>query len=322
METRLPLAGTTGKAERGAGPRAWLTEQSLAGMARRQALLAYLFILPTIVGILLFTAGPVVFSLGLSLFEWNIIDSPEFVGVDNYQRFANDSRVLTSFLNTGKFVVFAVTLQLTLALLLALAVQQKMPGILRYTFRTVFFLPLLTSAGSISVVLAYMFHKEFGVINHYLGRLGIDPIPWINSSDWSLITVGLTYVWHQLGFTFLVFLGGLTNLPRDVLEAADLDGASGWRRLWSITLPLLSPTVLFAAVIAVINALQVFAEPFVMTGGGPGDASRTVVMVIYESAFKNLEVGYGSTIALALFVVIMLVTAAQFWLSRRSVFYQ
>lgn len=299
-----------------------LAEESLAGMARRQALLAYLFLLPTILGILVFTAGPVIASLGLSLFEWNIIDSPEFVGLKNYRRLADDARVLTSFLNTAKFVVFAVGLQLTLALLLAVAVQQKMLRVLRYFFRTAFFLPLLTSAGSISIVLAYMFHKEFGVINYYLGHLGVSPIPWLNSSDWALVAVGLTYVWHQLGFTFLVFLGGLTSIPRDLLDAADVDGATGWQRLRHVTLPLLSPTILFAAVVAIINALQVFAEPFVMTGGGPGDASRTVVMVIYESAFKNLEVGYGSTIALLLFVVILAVTGCQFWLAKRAVFYQ
>jgi multiple sugar transport system permease protein len=203
-----------------------------------------------------------------------------------------------------------------------MAVQQRMPKALRYYFRTAFFLPVLTSAASISIVLAYMFHREFGVINYYLGKLSIDPIPWLNSSRWALITVVLTYVWQGLGFTFIIFTGGLNNISKEVLEAADMDGARGWRRLWYVTLPLLSPTILFAAVIGVINALQVFAEPYVMTKGGPGDASRTVVLTIYEAAFKNLELGYGSAIAMLLFVVILLVTAAQFWISKRSVFYQ
>jgi multiple sugar transport system permease protein len=300
-----------------------LTEQTLAGMARRKMLLAYLFLLPTMLGILVFTAGPVIVSLGLSLFSWDVINPAEFVGFANYQRLATDPQVWTSFANTGKFVVLAVGLQLTLAFLLALGVQRKgMPTALRYFFRSAFFLPVLTSAASISIVLAYLFHREFGVINYYLGRVGVPPVSWLNSSEWALITIVLAYVWQQVGFTFIVFIGGLGNLPTEVLEAAEIDGAAGWRRLLYVTLPLMSPTILFAAVVGVINALQVFAEPFIMTKGGPGDASRTVVLTLYEAAFKNLELGYGSAIAMILFIVIMLVTAAQFWIGNRLVFYQ
>lgn len=300
-----------------------LTEQTLSGMARRKVLLAYLFLLPTILGILVFTAGPVIVSLGLSFFTWDVINPAEFVGLANYQQLVADPQIWTSFANTAKFVLFAVSLQLTLAFLLALGVQRKgMPTALRYFFRSAFFLPVLTSAASISIVLAYLFNKEFGVINYYLGRVGVPPVPWLNSSGWALITVALAYVWQQLGFTFIVFVGGLGNLPKEVLEAAEVDGAAGWRRLWNVTLPLMSPTILFAGVVGVINALQVFAEPFIMTHGGPGDASRTVVLTLYEAAFKNLELGYGSAIAMVLFIVIMLVTAAQFWIGNRLVFYQ
>ena len=299
-----------------------LTANTLQGMQRRKVLLAYLFLLPTILGILVFTAGPVIVALGLSFYSWNIITPAEFVGLENYGRLFVDPTVRVSFLNTAQFVVMAVILQLSLALCLALAVQQKMPTGLRYFFRSAFFLPVLTSAASISIVLAYMFHREFGVVNYYLGLVGIGPIAWLNSARWALTTVVLTYVWQGLGFTFIIFTGGLNNIPADILEAADMDGAHGWKRLWNVTLPLLSPTILFAAVIGVINALQVFAEPYVMTKGGPGDASRTVVLTLYEAAFKNLELGYGSAIAMVLFIAIMLVTAAQFWLSKRSVFYQ
>jgi multiple sugar transport system permease protein len=300
-----------------------LTEPTLAGMARREMLLAYLFLLPTMLGILVFTAGPVLVSFGLSLFAWDVINPAEFVGLANYQRLVTDPQVWTSFANTAKFVLFAVSMQLTLAFLLALGVQRKgMPKGLRYFFRSAFFLPVLTSAASISIVLAYLFNKEFGVINYYLGQIGVSAIPWLNSSAWALITVALAYVWQQVGFTFIVFIGGLGNLPTEVLEAAEIDGAAGWRRLWHVVLPLMSPTLLFAGVVGVINALQVFAEPFIMTHGGPGDASRTVVLTLYEAAFKNLELGYGSAIAMVLFLVIMLVTAGQFWIGNRLVFYQ
>lgn len=299
------------------------TENTLAGMARRKILLAYLFLLPTMLGILVFTAGPIVASLGLSFFSWDVINPAEFVGLANYQQLVSDPQVLTSFINTAKFVVLAVGLQLILAIALALGVQQKnMPTWLRYFFRSAFFLPVLTSAASISIVLAYLFNKEFGVINYYLGLIGIPQVPWLNSSGWALITIVLAYVWQQVGFTFIVFVGGVGNLPKEVLEAADVDGAFGWRKLWFVTLPLLSPTILFAAVVGVINALQVFAEPFIMTHGGPGDASRTVVLTLYEAAFKNLALGYGSAIAMVLFLAIMLVTAAQFWIGNKLVFYQ
>lgn len=305
------------------GPIGWLMEDTLAGMARRKALLGYLFLLPTILGILTFTAGPLIVSLGLSLFEWSVIRPARFAGLENFQRLFHDSRVLTSFSNTVKMVIMAVSLQITLGLIVALAVQQRMSRWLRYYFRTAFFLPLLTSGASVAIVLGYMFHKEWGVINYYLKLLlGIPAIPWLNVSGWVLIAMVLAYVWQHLGFTFITFVGGLGNISQDILDAAAVDGAVGWRRLWYITLPMLSPTILFAAVVGIIGTLQIFDQPYVMTRGGPGDASRTVVMVIYEAAFKNLEIGYGSTIAVFLFALILIVTLLQFWSSKRWVFYQ
>ena len=299
----------------------WIMENTLDGMARRKALLGYLFILPTYVGLLVFFAGPIIASFVLSLFQWNLITSPEFIGLENFRRL-NDPLLLTSFINTAIFVALAISLQLTLALFLAIGVQSKIGPWLRYYFRSAFFLPLLTSAASISIVMTYIFHEEFGIANYYINLVGLPDVPWLNDPTWALITVVLVYVWHQLGFTFILFLGGLATIPNDVMDAASVDGARGWRRLWHITLPMLSPTILFATVIGLINAIQVFDQPYVMTRGGPGDSTRTVVMVIYEAAFERLEIGYGSAIALLLFIVILLVTVLQFWLSNRWVFYQ
>jgi multiple sugar transport system permease protein len=314
---RLPAAS-----QRPAGPMGWLMEDSMSGMARRKALLGYVFLLPTLLGILVFTAGPVVVSLGLSLFEWNVFDPPTFAALDNYQRFFSDGRILTGFGNTAKMVALAVVIEMVLAFALALGVQRTVRPALRYFFRSAFFLPLLTSAATISIVMAYMFHSQFGVINFYLGLVGVPRIPWLEQAQWALISVVLVYVWHRLGFTFIVFSGGLGNLPKEILEAADVDGATGWRRLWYIVLPMLSPSILFAAVTAIISGLQIFDEPFVMVKGGPGDATRTVVMLIYESAFKNIEIGYAAAIAAMLFVVILLVTVIQFRISKALVFYQ
>jgi multiple sugar transport system permease protein len=318
----MSTVGVTAAPARQAGPKGWLMEDSLAGMARRRALLGYVFLLPTLVGILVFTAGPVIVSLGLSFFEWNVFDPPAFTALDNYQRFFTDGRILTGFGNTAKMVTLAVVIEMVLAFALALGVQRTVRPALRYFFRSAYFLPLLTSAATISIVMAYMFHSQFGVINYYLGLLGVPRIPWLEQAQWALISVVLVYVWHRLGFTFIVFSGGLGNLPKEILEAADVDGATGWRRLWYIVLPMLSPSILFAAVTAIISGLQIFDEAFVMVKGGPGDATRTVVMLIYESAFKNIELGYAAAIAAMLFVVILLVTVIQFRISKALVFYQ
>lgn len=300
----------------------WLSANTLAGLRRRKALMGYLFLLPTILGILIFTAGPVIFSFGLSLFKWNVFQPAEFIGFTNFTRFFSDQRALVSFGNTFKFVILAVSLQLSLALFMALMVQQKLNRWMRYYFRTAFFLPLLMSGAAVSISLGYMFNQQFGVINYYLGLIGIPRIPWMTSASWVLVTVVLTSVWHNVGFTFIIFIGGLNNISKDILDAADVDGAAGWRRLWHIILPMLSPTLLFALVVGVIGALQVFEAPYIMTRGGPGDASRTAVMVMQEAAFKNLELGYGSAITVVLFILIMVVTMFQFWSSRRWVFYQ
>jgi multiple sugar transport system permease protein len=299
----------------------WLAADTMAGIKRQRMLLGYLFILPTIIGLLTFIVGPMIGSLGLSFYKWNVFRPAEFVGLENFQRLASDARVFVSFKNTFILVIMTVTLLEVLALALALSVYRLSSRALSTFFRTAYFLPVLLSGAAVAVTLGYLFHQDFGVINYYLGFLGIEKIPWLTSSDTVLIAIALTTVWRNLGFTFIIYLGGLSTMPGEVLEAAEVDGATGWKKLRSVILPLLSPTILFASVTDIIKMLQFFDEPFIMTRGGPGDASRTVVMMMYESGFGNREFGYGSAIALVLFAVIMIVTGIQFYLSRRWVFY-
>ncbi|MFF7446430.1 MULTISPECIES: ABC transporter permease subunit [unclassified Streptomyces] len=293
-----------------------------AARDRGTRLLAALFLAPTIVGIVVFTVVPIVGSVVLSLFHWNVIDDPSFAGAANYREVFGDSTVLVSFRNTLLFMVLAVALQLLIALVLALAVNGRMPVWLRSVFRSAFFFPLVLSAASISVVMKYLFNQDFGVVNWLLGTVGIAPVPWLTSENAAMATVVLVYVWQQFGFSFLLFVGGLNNIPKEIHEASSLDGATGLRKHLNITLPLLSPTLLVASVVGIINALQVFEQPYVLTNGGPGDATRTVVMVIYESAFEQLRFGEASAVGVLLFVLIMAVTALQFRLSRRFVHYQ
>lgn len=315
---------TTAKraADSGGGILHWLLQDTMDGLRRRRAILGYLFLLPTLLGIFTFTAGPVFVSFGLSLFRWNIFRPPDYIELANYERLISDVRIAISFGNTLKFTVLAVATQVSIGLILALAVHRISNTAMRYYFRTTFFLPLLMSGAAVAVVMGYIFHKEFGPLNYYLGLMGVQQIPWKTSADWVMVTIVITSAWRNLGFTFILFIGGLSNISQEVLDAADVDGAQGFRRLWSVTIPLLSPQILFATVTGVIGAVQVFEEPFIMTRGGPGNASRTAVMVMYEHAFKDIEYGYGSAIAVVLFLVIMAFTATQMWMSRRWVFYQ
>ncbi len=295
---------------------------SLRGEQRREARAAYVYLLPVFVLFVVFVAGPLIASVVLSFTRYDVVSEPVGIGLDNYQRLAGDERVIISFRNTFVFVILSTLLEITIALLLAVGVQSRMPTFLRYVFRTAFFLPVITSSTAIAIIFSYMFSRDFGVINYYLVQLGFERVPWLNSTQWSLFTIVLASVWQRLGFTFILFVAGLQNIPRDIYEAASIDGVGPFTRLRTLTIPLLSPTILFATVIGVIASLQVFETPFIMTRGGPGDSSRTVVMMIQESAFQNLEFGYGSAIAVILFVVIMLFTLLQFWMSQRWVHYQ
>ena len=287
----------------------------------QRTVLTWLFLAPTLIGLGLFTFLPILASIALAFFRWDIITDPQFVGLDNFAQIAADPTIRVSFLNTVAFVIIAVTLQLALALGLAVLVNTKMPALLRSFFRSVLFFPLILSAASVSIIMSYLFNENFGLVNHFLNMLGIGNVAWLTSPQGAMVVVVLVYVWQNFGFSFLLFLGGLASIPKEVYEAAQVDGATSWRQFWRITFPLVSPTTLVASVMAIISALQIFDQPYVLTRGGPGDSTRTAVMVIYESAFKQLEFGKASAIGIVLTILIMLVTALQFRLSRRFVFY-
>ena len=301
---------------------AWLAGDTTQGIRRQRMVLGALFLAPTLIGLAIFVLGPILVAAGLGFYKWNVFRPPVFVGLSNYTRLFSHDLIGQSFGNT--FVMMAMTVGMleVCAIALALSVHRFARSRLAYIFRTTWFLPVLLSGVSVAVTLKYLFHTDFGVINYYLGVLGIDKVPWLVSSDVVRQAISLTTVWRNLGFTFIIYLGGVSALPKEILEAATVDGAQGLRRLWLITLPLLSPTILFATVIDIIRLLQFFDEPYVMTRGGPGDSSRTAVMMVYDTAFSNREFGYASSISVVLFLIILAVTGVQFLLSRRWVFYQ
>ena len=288
---------------------------------RGSRLLIWVFLAPTLIGLGLFAFIPIIGSVVLAFFRWDIITAPEFVGVDNFVELASNPTVRVSFLNTIGFVIVAVIVQLAVALGLAILVQSKMPNWLRTFFRSSLFFPLILSAASVSLIMAYLFNQEFGLINQFLSFLGFAKVGWLTTGFGAKVVVLLVYVWQNFGFTFLMFIGGVSAIPKEVYEASSIDGATGWTQFRQITLPLVSPTMLVASVMAIISALQIFDQPYVLTRGGPGDETRTAVMVIYESAFQQLEFGLASAIGIVLTVLIIVVTAIQFQLSKRYVFY-
>jgi multiple sugar transport system permease protein len=296
--------------------------QTLGGLRLREAITAYLFIAPTFLGFFVFIAGPIVFSLALSFFEWDVVNEAEFVGLANYRELVEDARMGAALWNTFRFVVFVVGLNLVVSLALAVALQRKLPTILRYFYRTTFFMPMVTSIASISIVLGFLFHTELGIINYYLGQVGLGPVPWLSSSAWALWTIVAATVWKSFGFDLILFVAGIQNIPRHLYEAASIDGANGWHQFWRITVPMLSPTLFFAVVVGSISAFQVFDQAYIMTKGGPGDATRTIVFVMFEYAFGSLRLGYGATIALLLFLIVLALTVFQLKFTQRLVHYQ
>ncbi len=291
------------------------------GPRKKNQALIWVFLAPTVIGLGLFSVVPIIGSVVLAFFRWDIITPPEFVGFENFAQMGTNPTIRVSFLNTLGFVVAAVIVQLAVALALAILVQSKMPTWLRTFFRSALFFPLILSAASVSLIMAYLFNYEFGLVNQFLTLIGVGKVGWLTTGFGAKVVVLLVYVWQNFGFTFLMFIGGIAGIPKEVYEASSIDGVVGWSQFRHITIPLISPTMLVASVMAIINALQIFDQPWVLTRGGPGDETRTAVMVIYESAFRQLDFGGASAVGIVLTLVIMLVTALQFQLSKRYVFY-
>jgi multiple sugar transport system permease protein len=293
----------------------------LANEAQREALAGYLFILPTFLGYTGFILGPILAVIGISLTKYDILSPASFIGLDNYVRLFTDPRLRTVYGNTIFFTVFAVSLNVGIGLILAVLLNRHIPGPLKYLFRSAYFFPVLVALVYSSIVWSFLYQKDTGIINYYLSLLNVAPIPWLSNRQWVLPSIIIMDVWRNTGFAMLVFLAGLQNIPVDYYEAAQLDGANRWHLFRHITLPLISPTLFFNLIIYMIGALQVFDSVIVLTKGGPGDASRSLVMYIYENAFQFFEMGYASAIAITLFIIIVIMTLIQFRLGRTWVHY-
>ncbi len=293
-----------------------------AAVRRREAMVAYALLSPAIVLFLVFIAGPLVGAIVLSFFEWNLLTDAEFVGLDNYRQLFTDETALAAVRNTFVFAFWSLVTHLGVGLLLALAVQRAIPGVLKYLFRTAIFFPVIMSWAAVSLIWLFILDPNFGFINYYLDQLGLRTESWLLLPDTAMPAIILVDLWKTIGFTFILLLAGLQGVPAHLHEAAKIDGAGSVRRFWDITLPMLSPTLFMTAILTFIGAFQIFEPMFIMTGGGPLDTTVSIVMHIYETGFRRFEMGYASAMAIGVFVVILAVTLIQMRLSRYWVFYE
>ena len=290
-------------------------------MRVEEMLAGYAFVLPAFLGLAVFMLLPILASFGMVFTRYDLLTPPEWVAFENIRRLFTDRRMLTCYWNIVRVVVAATTFNNLLGFLLAVGVNRAMPSVLRYVLRTAFFLPVLTTTATLAAVWQFLLTLDRGVANYLLQQIGLAPVPWLSSTRWAIISVIIFDVWKSCGYLMVLYLAGLQGIPQILYEAAKIDGASRWQLLRHITLPLITPTAFFCIVISCIGAFQIFDNAFVLTGGGPGDASRTIAMYIYEVAFKRYEMGYASAVSLSLLAILVVLTLIQFRLSRRWVHY-
>ena len=285
----------------------------------RKAGWVLLFLTPSAVPLVLFTAVPMISSVWVSLHQWNLISPMKWVGLDNYRTLLTDPGTRTVFQHTLIYCAGYLPLVFAGGLGLALALNQKLTG--RSFFRAAYFLPVVTSWVVVALVWKWLLNPTNGLVNTLLGAVGLPQPGWWTDPNWALPAVILSSAWKDLGFVMVIMLAGLQAIPQDVLEAAWADGANGWQRFWRITLPLLSPSTFFVIVISLINGFQVFDQVYVMTGGGPSGSSQVVVGQIYDLTFRYGRAGEASALSWILFAVILLITAVQIRGQRRWVHY-
>ena len=278
-------------------------------MKRREAMWCYIFMAPAILGIVLFSLGPMIASFFLSFNSYDLMSPPEWVGAENFTKLAADPIFLKSLRVTVTYSAVSVPAILVIAFLLALLLNAKIPAM--GFFRSAFYLPSVISGVAVAMVWRWMFDGDYGLINEALGFVGIDGPPWLTDERFALSAVILTSLWG-FGGTLLIYLAGLQGVPPELYEAAQVDGASRFRQHLHVTIPMLSNVTFFNLVMGIIGSLQVFAEPFVLTGGKPNNSTLLLPLYLYQNAFTYLKMGYASAIAWVTFAMILLLTLIVF----------
>ncbi len=294
----------------------------MTGTERHTAFSAWAFLMPALLLIAVFFFLPVLAALALSFTDFDIyalgdLDRLRFIGFNNYLQLLQSPLFWTALGNTFYFVIVGGPLSVAVSLGAALLVNSRLirfPGL----FRTAFFLPVVTTLVAVAVVWRYLYHPRYGMLNYGLSLLGVEPIDWLGDPDWAMPAIILMAVWKNFGFNMIIFIAGLQNIPTQLYEAARIDGASAGAQFRYITLPMLGPTFLFVALMTMIGYFQVFAEPYVMTQGGPAHRTLSIVLLMYEEGFRWWNIGYASAAAFVLFVLILAGTLLQLKLRRRA----
>lgn len=287
---------------------------------RKEALTFYLFISPWAIGFLAFLLGPMLFSIYLSFTQWDSFTAPVWVGLDNYITLLTDDPIFMKVMgNTAYYSLISVPLGMVVSLFIANLLNKKVR--FRKIFRTLVYLPHLIPIVAVALIFQMVFAPESGPLNQALAVIGIDGPNWLMDEDWVKPALILMSLWQAGGGTILL-LAGMNGIPKELYEAAEIDGAGGLRQFWSVTFPQLTPVIFFNLIMGIIGSFQVFAQVFILTGGGPDNASQMAVPMLFDEAFRFYHMGYGSAIAWILFVVIMAFTALAFATSGRWVFYE
>lgn len=288
-------------------------------LAVREAIDGYVFAAPFLLGFVLWIAYPMGYSVWLVFQNWDLLSSPTFAGLQNLADVAVDERFGTALANTAYYSFVGVPLHLVVAFLLAMALNVELRG--RSFFRTAFYLPAITPLVASAVLWARIFNPDYGILNDVVGLVGVPPQKWLFVPELAKPAIILMGVW-SVGPQMVIFLAGLQSVPVSLMEAASIDGAGPLRRFTSITLPMMSPVILFNLVVGIINSFQIFAVVLIMTDGGPQNATLMAVLYIYRNAFQYFRMGYAATLAWLLFLIIVGFTALQFWMARRWVYYE
>jgi multiple sugar transport system permease protein len=289
------------------------------GLERQEARQFYLFILPWLIGFVLFGGGPIIASALISFTNWSLLSSPQWIGLANYQQLLQDPLFYTSLKNTFYFGVGSVLLGVVTSFLLALLLNQKVRGMA--FFRTVFYLPSVVSGIATALLWINIFHPDFGLINYMLSWFGIQGPGWLTSEQWVIPALIIMSAWGA-GGTMIIYLAGLQGIPTYLYEAASIDGATWWSKFWHVTVPMMSPVIFFNLITGFIASLQAFVLILVMTNGGPANASMVYGLYIYREAFQYFNMGYASALAWVLFIILIIITFVQLRLAQRWVYYE
>lgn len=311
------MAATVGVAR--AAPRTAGGGAKLSSLKRREEIEGYVWVSPWLIGFLAFTFLPFLASFALGFTSWNGVGTPKFVGLSNFiQLFTADPLFWQSLKVTLIFAGLYLPLSLVLGFGLAMLMNQPLPGM--RLLRTVYYAPSVLSGVAVAVLWGFIFNQNYGVLNWLLGLVGIAPVPWLESTFWVIPAFVVMQLWG-VGGSMLIYLAGLQGVPTELYDAALVDGANWWSRLRHITLPMTSPTILFNLILGLIGTFQIFTQAYIITQGGPNYGSYFYALNLYDTAFGDLRLGYASSMATVLFVIIALVSAAVFRWSRSWVYY-